>query len=78
MLNDKNVAEYLTGLLTNSAKQTYSITEAAAYLKIPEDSVKYYSHRAKELSHANLGGVLVFRRCDLDEFLEKKLKKGFV
>ncbi|MDD4974390.1 MAG: helix-turn-helix domain-containing protein [Bacteriovorax sp.] len=59
-------------------KQTFSLEEAAAFLKTTTETVEYYSKRQKQLSHVNLGGTLVFRRKDLEEFMEKKLKKGFV
>lgn len=59
-------------------KQTFSLEEAAAFLKTSTETVEYYSKRQKQLSHVNLGGTLVFRRKDLEEFLEKKVKKGFV
>ena len=59
-------------------KQTFSLEEAAAFLKTTTETVEYYSKRQKQLSHVNLGGTLVFRSKDLEEFMEKKLKKGFV
>lgn len=58
-------------------KQTFSLEEAADFLKTTTATVEYYSKREKQLSHVNLGGTLIFRRKDLEEFLEKKLKKGF-
>ena len=58
-------------------KQTFSLEEAALYLKTTIETVEYYSKRQKQLGHVNLGGTLIFRRKDLDEFLEKKIKKGF-
>ena len=60
------------------SKDTFSLQEAAEYLKTTTETVEYYSKRQKQLSHVNLGGTLVFRRKDLEDFLEKKLKKGFV
>jgi len=59
-------------------KQTFSLVEAADFLKVSIETVEYYSKRQKQISHVNLGGALIFRRKDLEEFLEKKLKKGFV
>ncbi|MGK5088955.1 helix-turn-helix domain-containing protein [Bdellovibrionota bacterium FG-2] len=73
-----DLARVIAQMLANAAKETFSLNEAAEYLRISPDSVKYYCKRQRELSHANLGGVLVFRKRDLDEFLEKKLKRGFV
>lgn len=58
-------------------KQTFSLEEAALYLKTTTETVEYYSKRQKQLGHVNLGGTLIYRRKDLDDFLEKKLKKGF-
>lgn len=58
-------------------KQTFSLEEAADFLKTTPSTVEYYSKREKQLSHVNLGGTLIFRRKDLEEFLERKLKKGF-
>lgn len=58
-------------------KQTFSLEEAATYLKTTPETVEYYSKRQKQLGHINLGGTLIYRRKDLEEFLEKKVKKGF-
>ena len=68
----------LGGVIEKINKDTFSVAEAAEYLKTTAESVIYYSKRQKQLSYVNLGGSLVFRRVDLEEFLEKKLKKGFV
>ena len=68
----------LGGVIEKINKDTFSVEEAAEYLKTTPESVIYYSKRQKQLSYVNLGGSLVFRRVDLEEFLEKKLKKGFV
>ena len=54
------------------SKDTFSLQEAAEYLKTTTETVEYYSKRQKQLSHVNLGGTLVFRRKDLEDFLEKK------
>lgn len=65
-------------LMKNLEQETFSLSEAAAYLKIPVESVEYYSKRQKQLSYIALSGQLVFKRKHLDEFLERKTKKGFV
>jgi excisionase family DNA binding protein len=72
------MTEALQRMINEATKQTYSLEEAAAYLKISEESVQYYCRRLRELSHVNLGGNLIFRKQDLDEFLERKMKKGLV
>lgn len=71
------VLERLTKLLDGLGKETFSLEEAAAFLKTTPETVEYYSKRQKQLSHVNLGGTLVFRRKDLEEFLERKLKRAF-
>lgn len=72
------ILQNLGNVIEKLNKDTFSIDEAAEYLKIPVESVDYYSRRQKQLSYVNLGGKLVFRRKDLEDFLDKKLKKGFV
>lgn len=71
------VLERLTKLLDGLGKETFSLEEAAAFLKTTPETVEYYSKRQKQLSHVNLGGTLVFRRKDLEEFLERKVKRAF-
>lgn len=71
--------EFIEKLKSGMAQETFSIEEAAKYLKIPVTSVLYYSKRKGELSYIPLGkGVLVFKKADLDEFLEKKKRIGFI
>ncbi|MCB9062523.1 MAG: helix-turn-helix domain-containing protein [Halobacteriovoraceae bacterium] len=72
------ILQNLGNIIEKLNKDTFSIEEAAEYLKIPVESVDYYSRRQKQLSYINLGGKLVFRRKDLEDFLDKKVKKGFV
>lgn len=72
------ILEKLGRIIEKLNKETYSIEEAASYLKTTVETVEYYGKRQKQLSHINLGGTLVFRKKDLDEFLEKKLKKAFI
>lgn len=72
------VLKKLGKMIEDLNKQTFSLEEAATFLKTSAETVEYYSKRQKQLSHINLGGTLVFRRKDLEEFLEKKVKKGFV
>jgi len=72
------ILQKLGSIIEKINKDTFSIEEAAEYLKVTPESVEYYSKRQKQLSYVNLGGNLVFRRKDLEDFLEKKLKKGFV
>ena len=80
MSNQQTLAilQKLGSIIEKINKDTFSVEEAAEYLKIPPESVEYYSKRQKQLSYVNLGGNLVFRRKDLEDFLETKLKKGFV
>lgn len=72
------VLKKLGKLVENLGKETFSLEEAAAFLKTTPETIEYYSKRQKQLSHVNLGGDLVFRRKDLEEFMERKLKKAFV
>lgn len=72
------ILQKLGNIIEKINKDTFSVEEAAEYLKITTESVEYYSKRQKQLSYVNLGGNLVFRRKDLEDFLEQKLKKGFV
>ena len=72
------ILQKLGAIIEKMNKETFSLDEASDFLKIPPETVEYYSKRQKQLSHINLGGTLVFRRKDLEEFLEKKAKKGFV
>jgi hypothetical protein len=66
-----------TTLISSMAKTTYSLEEAAAYLKIPVSSVEYYAKRKRELSYVLLGkGILVFLKSDLDDFLKNKRIQG--
>ena len=78
-MNDKEmmILEKLNSVFESLKQETFSLEEASEYLKIPTESVEYYSKRQKQLSYINLGGRLVFRKVDMDEFLEKKLKKGY-
>jgi len=80
MGSDNTIAilQKLGSVIDKMSKDTFSLQEAAEYLKTTTESVEYYSKRQKQLSYINLGGNLVFRRKDLEDFLEKKLKKGFV
>lgn len=80
MDSDNTIAilQKLGGVIEKLNKDTFSLQEAAEYLKTTPETVEYYSKRQKQLSHVNLGGTLIFRRKDLEDFLEKKLKKGFV
>ncbi|MEI6079837.1 MAG: helix-turn-helix domain-containing protein [bacterium] len=75
-------SKFFDNLITSVAqahKTTFSLEEAAEYLHISVESVLYYSKRTRELSYVPLGkGEIVFRKVDLDEFLEKKLKRGFI
>lgn len=73
-----SILEKLGTVIEKLNKETYSLEEAALYLKTTVETVEYYSKRKKQLSHVCLSGSLVFRKKDLDEFLEKKLKKAFV
>ncbi len=72
------ILQKLGGIIEKMNKETFSIEEAAEYLKTTPETVEYYSKRQKQLSHVNLGGTLIFRRKDLEDFLEKKVKKGFI
>ncbi len=72
------VLKKLVKIVENLGKETFSLNEASDFLKTTPETVKYYSQRQKQLAHVNLGGTLIFRRKDLDEFLEKKLKKPYV
>lgn len=72
------ILQKLGSIIEKLNKETYSTEEAADFLKTTPETVLYYSKREKQLSHVNLGGTLVFRKKDLEEFLERKLKKGFV
>jgi hypothetical protein len=77
--NSSNQAlEFLLNLMKLAVKETYSLEEAAEYLKIDTKSVEYYSKRIRELTHVNLGGTLVFRKKDLDEFLQRKTILGLI
>jgi hypothetical protein len=80
MDSDNTIAilQKLGSVIDKMSKDTFSLQEAAEYLKTTTESVEYYSKRQKQLSYINLGSSLVFRRKDLEDFLEKKLKKGFV
>lgn len=67
--------------VAQAQKTTFSLTEAAEYLKIPAKSVLYYSKRARELSYVPIGKGkenITFRKVDLDEFLAKKLVRGII
>ncbi len=75
--NTLEILKRLGKIIQDLNKQTFSLEEAAAFLKTATATVEYYSKREKQLSHVNLGGTLIFRRKDLEEFLERKLKKGF-
>jgi excisionase family DNA binding protein len=77
--NEIEYSEFFEALKSGMAQETFSVEEAAEYLKIPVKSVIYYSKRKGELSYIPLGkGVLVFKKSDLDEFLEKKKRIGFI
>ena len=76
--NTFEILRRLTEMIEGLKKDTFSLEEAAEYLKTTKESVEYYSKRQKQLTHINLGGTLVFRRADLEEFLEKKIKKAFI
>lgn len=72
------VLKKLGKIVEGLGKETYSLEEAADFLKTTPETVEYYSKRQKQLAHVNLGGTLIFRRKDLEEFLERKVKKAFV
>jgi predicted transcriptional regulator len=71
------ILKSLIKLLSDLGKETYSLQEAADFLKTSPETVEYYSKRQKQLGHVNLGGTLVFRKKDLEDFLERKLKRPF-
>ena len=69
--------ENLIESVVQAQKTTFTLKEAAAYLKIPEESVLYYSKRLRELSYVLLSkGILVFLKSDLDNFLNSKRIQG--
>ena len=76
--NSVEILRRLGQIIDKMAKDTLSVQEAADYLKTSVETVEYYAKRQKQITHANLGGILVFRKKDLDDFLEKKMKKGYV
>ncbi len=76
--NTLEILKKLGKIIESLNKQTFSLSEAAEYLKTTEETVEYYSKRKKQLSHVCLSGCLIFRKKDLDDFLEAKLKKSFV
>jgi len=79
IFGNKGTVSPLISSVNGVNKETFSLEEAANYLHIEMKSVEYYSKRKRELSYVPLGkGELVFRKSDLDEFLEKKLRKGFI
>lgn len=47
--------------------------EAAAYLKIEPKSVDYYSKRVKTLPSVSLGEKRLYRKADLDAFMETRV-----
>lgn len=56
-----------------SPNDPFSEEEAAAYLKIHEDSLKYYALRAGEIAFCDLGkGRRTYLRKDLDNFLSRR------
>lgn len=56
-----------------SPNDPFSEEEAAGYLKLPVDSVKYYATRTSELAYCDFGrGRRTYIRKDLDAFLEKR------
>ena len=67
----------LISSVLQAQKTTFSLEEAAEYLKISVKSVLYYSKRMRELSFVPLGkGILVFLKSDLDDFLTTKRVQG--
>jgi excisionase family DNA binding protein len=77
--NIKENPSVFDNLIPNYNQVTFSLEEASAYLKIPAKTTLYYAKRKGELSYIPLGkGKLVFRKADLDEFLEKKLRRGLI
>lgn len=56
-----------------SLKDPFSEEEAAAYLKVPEDSVRYFAVRMGEIAYCDLGkGRRAYLRKDLDDFLARR------
>jgi hypothetical protein len=79
--NDSDNSKFIENKIVHlhlNPKETYSLEEAAEYLKISIESVKYYSKRKGELSYISLSGKLVFRKSDLDKFLDMKVIQGVV
>jgi Helix-turn-helix domain len=62
-------------VMVSSPNDPFSEEEAATYLKLPEDSVRYFAIRTGELAYCNLGkGRRIYLRKDLDFFLAQRRK----
>lgn len=57
-------------------KQIYSTREAAEYLGVSFDTMKYYIHYAKTIEGERMGNSLMFTRSQLDEFHATKRSSG--
>ncbi len=59
-----------------SAKNLFSIADAAEYLGIEEATVKYHVYTAENLSGQKIGRSRVFTKQELDDFAVRKRPQG--
>lgn len=57
-------------------KDVFSTREAAKYLGISFNTMKYHIHYAKNIQGVKVGNSLVFTRTQLDEFKKTKRSPG--
>ena len=55
-----------------SSSKLYSTKEAATYLKLKEETVKYHVYNSKTLHPIKIGGILIFTQDELDRFIREK------
>ncbi len=62
-------------VMVSSPNDPFSEEEAAAYLKLPVDSVDYYATRSGDLAYCDFGkGRRTYLRKDLDALLSRRRK----
>lgn len=57
-------------------KQVFSTREAAEYLGVTFNTMKYYIHYAKTITGKKMGNSLMFTKDQLDEFRANKRPPG--
>jgi excisionase family DNA binding protein len=78
VVTDKKVQEYAAKMLTVSAAVRSSpptnmnLSEAAIYLCVSAKTIRRETYR-RSLKVARVGRRLIYRRCDLDRYLELKV-----